>query len=87
MQQLITTAVLALVAGTALVAQQVRPLPQAELYGELLKLQSFTSVLYNAAHPDDENTRLLSWLARGKHIRTAYLSLTRGDGTCSPTCF
>jgi hypothetical protein len=33
-----------------------------------------------AAHPDDENTRLLSWLATGRNIRTAYLSLTRGDG-------
>lgn len=39
-----------------------------------------TSVLYVAAHPDDENTRLLSWLANGRNIRTGYLSLTRGDG-------
>lgn len=38
------------------------------------------SVLYLAAHPDDENTRLISWLANHKHVRTAYLSLTRGDG-------
>ena len=38
------------------------------------------SVLYVAAHPDDENTRLLAYLAQEKHYRTGYLSLTRGDG-------
>ncbi|HEX4887765.1 MAG TPA: PIG-L family deacetylase [Luteibaculaceae bacterium] len=38
------------------------------------------SVLYIAAHPDDENTRLLAWLAKEKKVETAYLSLTRGDG-------
>ena len=38
------------------------------------------SVLYVAAHPDDENTQLIAYLARGRGYRTAYLSLTRGDG-------
>ncbi len=38
------------------------------------------TVLYVAAHPDDENTMLLTYLARGRGYRTAYLSLTRGDG-------
>lgn len=38
------------------------------------------SVLYIAAHPDDENTELLAYLSRGRNYRTAYLSLTRGDG-------
>ena len=38
------------------------------------------SVLYVAAHPDDENTQLITYLARGRALRTAYLSLTRGDG-------
>ena len=38
------------------------------------------SVLYIAAHPDDENTRVITYLARGRGYRTAYLSLTRGDG-------
>jgi LmbE family N-acetylglucosaminyl deacetylase len=38
------------------------------------------SVLYVAAHPDDENNQLIAYLARGRHYRTAYLSLTRGDG-------
>jgi LmbE family N-acetylglucosaminyl deacetylase len=38
------------------------------------------SVLYIAAHPDDENNQLIAYLARGRNYRTAYLSLTRGDG-------
>ncbi len=37
-------------------------------------------VLYVAAHPDDENTRLLAWLANDKSLRAGYLSLTRGEG-------
>ena len=37
-------------------------------------------VLYVAAHPDDENNQLIAYLARGRDYRTAYLSLTRGDG-------
>ena len=37
-------------------------------------------VLMIGAHPDDEDTQLISWLARGRHVETAYLSLTRGDG-------
>ena len=46
-------------------------------------LQQFNTVgtaLYIAAHPDDENTRLLTYLAREKHLRTCYLSLNRGEG-------
>jgi len=37
-------------------------------------------VLLIGAHPDDEDTQLLTWLARGRQVETAYLSLTRGDG-------
>ncbi len=44
------------------------------------KLQVVGSVLYIAAHPDDENTRLITWLGNGMKLRTGYLSLTRGDG-------
>lgn len=47
---------------------------------EIDKLQNSGSVLYIAAHPDDENTRLITWLANEKKVRTGYLSLTRGDG-------
>ena len=39
-----------------------------------------TRVLMIGAHPDDEDTQLLTWLARGRQVETAYLSLTRGDG-------
>jgi LmbE family N-acetylglucosaminyl deacetylase len=58
--------------------------PAPESSGAILQdLRSFRelgSVLYIAAHPDDENTQLIAYLARGRHYRTAYLSLTRGDG-------
>lgn len=37
-------------------------------------------MLYIAAHPDDENTRMITYLANEKKVRTGYLSLTRGDG-------
>jgi LmbE family N-acetylglucosaminyl deacetylase len=46
----------------------------------LHKLGVAGSVLYVAAHPDDENTALLAYLANGAQVRTAYLSITRGDG-------
>jgi LmbE family N-acetylglucosaminyl deacetylase len=46
----------------------------------LLRLQTTGSIMYTGAHPDDEDSALLSYLARGLHVRTAYLSLTRGDG-------
>jgi LmbE family N-acetylglucosaminyl deacetylase len=46
----------------------------------LNKLNVLGSVLYIAAHPDDENTALLSYFSSGKLLRTGYLSLTRGDG-------
>lgn len=52
----------------------------AEILLRLKKLNTFGSVLYIAAHPDDENTRLLAYLAKEKLYRTGYLSLTRGDG-------
>ncbi len=52
----------------------------SETLHELKKLQNPMRVLYLAAHPDDENTRMISWLANGVGANTAYLSLTRGDG-------
>jgi LmbE family N-acetylglucosaminyl deacetylase len=52
----------------------------AETEAALRKLSVAASVLYVGAHPDDENTALLAYLARGRRVRTAYLSLTRGDG-------
>jgi LmbE family N-acetylglucosaminyl deacetylase len=52
----------------------------AELLQRLEKLRVLGSVLYVAAHPDDENTKLIARWAQGDHYETAYLSLTRGDG-------
>lgn len=52
----------------------------ADIYLQLKKLNVLGSVLYVAAHPDDENTRLLGFLSKEKLFRTGYLSLTRGDG-------
>lgn len=47
---------------------------------EIEKLNTTGSVLYIAAHPDDENTRLIAYMANERKVRTGYLSLTRGDG-------
>lgn len=52
----------------------------SEIYWQLKKLNVLGSVLYVAAHPDDENNSLLPYLAKEKLYRTGYLSLTRGDG-------
>lgn len=52
----------------------------AEIAQNIASLSVKGSVLYIAAHPDDENTRLLAYLAKEAKVRTAYLSLTRGDG-------
>src|SRR5690606_35967365 len=61
-------------------SQPVVPYSSSEIYSSLRKLNILGSVLYIAAHPDDENTRLLAYLAKEKLYRTGYLSLTRGDG-------
>ncbi len=52
----------------------------ADMYLALRKLNVLGSVLYVAAHPDDENTRLITYFSKDKLYRTGYLSLTRGDG-------
>lgn len=61
-------------------AQNMQQLNAAEIKQGLEALNVTGSVLYIAAHPDDENTRLLGYLAKEKKVRTGYLSLTRGDG-------
>ena len=66
--------------GKSLFAQTSPELNSAEILLGLNKLNTVGSVLYIAAHPDDENTRLLGYLAKEKNFRTGYLSLTRGDG-------
>lgn len=52
----------------------------AQIKQKLKKLNVLGSVLYVAAHPDDENTRIISFMANDKLVETAYLSMTRGDG-------
>jgi LmbE family N-acetylglucosaminyl deacetylase len=64
----------------SLQAQQPKQLNSSEIYQAVQKLNVLGSVLYIAAHPDDENTRLISYMSNAVKARTAYLSLTRGDG-------
>jgi LmbE family N-acetylglucosaminyl deacetylase len=52
----------------------------AEIYAQIKKMGVMGSVLYVAAHPDDENNSFLPYLTKDRMYRTAYLSLTRGDG-------
>lgn len=77
---LLTTGVLFLLLPLILSGQKPAAVTSGEIYQKLKKLNVLASVLYVAAHPDDENTRLISYLANEKHAETTYLSLTRGDG-------
>lgn len=61
-------------------SQPLPTLSSSEIKLALKKLDVLGSVLYIAAHPDDENTSLIAYLAKGKLLRTGYLSMTRGDG-------
>lgn len=61
-------------------SQQHKQLNPSEIFHEIKKLEVLASVLYLAAHPDDENTKVLSYFANDLKANTAYLSLTRGDG-------
>lgn len=61
-------------------AQQPLKLNAGEIHERIQALNFFGTVLYIAAHPDDENTRLISYLSHKEKARTIYLSLTRGDG-------
>src|SRR5687767_268665 len=63
-----------------LFAQQPVSWTSADMYMAIRKLNVLGSVLYVAAHPDDENTRLISYFSKEKMYRTGYLSITRGDG-------
>ncbi len=61
-------------------AQSPKKYTASEIHHELQKLNFLGTALYVAAHPDDENTRLISYLSNEVKARTLYLSLTRGDG-------
>ncbi|KAB2913612.1 MAG: PIG-L family deacetylase [Bacteroidetes bacterium] len=71
---------LCLLISISVKAQNSPQYNSAEILQKLYKLNTVGSVLYVAAHPDDENTRLLAYLANERKLRTGYLSLTRGDG-------
>ncbi|MES2005349.1 MAG: PIG-L family deacetylase [Bacteroidota bacterium] len=65
---------------SVLLAQSPLTANSSEIYQQLKKLNVLGSVLYIAAHPDDENNGFLPYLAKERMYRTGYLSLTRGDG-------
>ncbi len=62
------------------ICQHVFGQNSSEIYLGLQRLNTVGNVMYVAAHPDDENTLLITWLAREKKVRTAYYAMTRGDG-------
>jgi len=66
--------------GCGVTAQGPATVTSADIYLRLKKLNVLGTVLYVAAHPDDENSRLIAYMAKGRLYRTGYLSMTRGDG-------
>src|SRR5512140_1241192 len=78
-RQLVLVTLLFTFAAAAL-AQQPPKYDAAHLRLSIQKLNVVGGALYIAAHPDDENTAMLAWLANGRLVRAGYLALTRGDG-------
>jgi hypothetical protein len=52
----------------------------AKILHDMQKLNVLGNILYMAAHPDDENTTFIAYMANGRQYNTSYLALTRGDG-------
>lgn len=75
-----TAAWLAIMLLNPVVAWSQQTASSSAIYTELERLNSIGSVLYIAAHPDDENTRLIAHLTNHLKLDVSYLSLTRGDG-------
>jgi LmbE family N-acetylglucosaminyl deacetylase len=80
MRQFVSFLFLSVLGITQLSAQKPQKLSSNQIYEKVQKLNFLGSVLYVAAHPDDENTRLISYLSNHVKAKTTYLSLTRGDG-------
>lgn len=80
MRQLLVSCVIYLLCINLGFSQAPKKNSSTEIYHSLQKLNFLGSALYIAAHPDDENTRLISYLSNNVKAKTAYLSLTRGDG-------
>src|SRR5260370_5755455 len=78
LRRIVTLFLLALIAAAA--SAQQKPLDASQIQLALRKLTVVGSAMYVAAHPDDENTAMIAWLSDGRLYRTAYLSMTRGDG-------
>src|SRR5690242_1311540 len=70
----------AILVGSPDIGHAAEPPTGAAILQQLRSFATTGSALYVAAHPDDENTQVITYLARGRGYRTAYLSLTRGDG-------
>ena len=71
---------ISLLISISIFAQKPQKLTSNQIYEKIQKLNFLGTALYIAAHPDDENTRLIAFLANNVKARTGYLSLTRGDG-------
>lgn len=80
MNKVFILSIVGLLIGLSLEAQGPPTVTSADIYLRLKKLNVLGTVLYVAAHPDDENSRLIAYMAKGRLFRTAYLSMTRGDG-------
>ncbi|WP_203258150.1 PIG-L family deacetylase [Hyunsoonleella ulvae] len=80
MQKRVLTVLIATFTLSFITAQKPKTPSSSEIYESIQKLNVLGSILYVAAHPDDENTRLIAYMANHVKARTAYLSLTRGDG-------
>lgn len=80
MQKNIVSFIILIFTISLLQGQQPQTPSSSEIYESIQKLNFLGSVLYIAAHPDDENTRLISYMSNHIKARTGYLALTRGDG-------
>src|SRR5512140_3529133 len=80
LRALLAAPVLVFVSRGVRAAAPAETLSAAEISLQLKKLNVVGTVLYVAAHPDDENGAFLAWGAKGRLLETGYLSVTRGDG-------
>lgn len=79
-KQFLATGLIITLCSFSLQAQAPKKLNAAEIKAALNKLEVLGSVLYVAAHPDDENTRLIGYMSLEKNLRAGYMAMTRGDG-------
>ncbi|MEE9407614.1 MAG: PIG-L family deacetylase [Polaribacter sp.] len=80
MKKLLLSISALLLISISIFAQKPQKLNTNQVFEKIQKLNFLGTALYIAAHPDDENTRLIAYLANNVKARTGYLSLTRGDG-------